>query len=298
MTTLRAAAAIAATVATAPRRLDRWLGRSVPPDRMVALRIATGVYSLVLISSLAKGMWKQSQLPHYLFAPVGVGKLLNGPLSPLALGSLFALTFCLAMAFIRGRWPRATAPAFAASLLILLTYRSCWGMVFHTENLLVLQVGLLALVPLLPSRSQGSLLNCLQLATVATYCIAGWAKLQNTGWHWTNGEVLRQQLAYDTLRKSSLGAIHSPVALWVLPHATLFAPAAALALGTELLAPLALVGRKFAYIWCTCAWLFHLGVLLTMAIAFSYPLSGCAFLCFLHPETNALIRCLVRKTRS
>ena len=41
---------------------------------------------------------------------------------------------------------------------------------------------------------------------------------------------------------------------------------------------------RAALIWSACAWSFHAGVLALMAIAFPYPLSGCAFLAFFPVE--------------
>ena len=44
-----------------------------------------------------------------------------------------------------------------------------------------------------------------------------------------------------------------------------------------MIAPLALLGRRLAWIWALGMWLFHVGVLLIMAIMFAYPVSGIAF---------------------
>ena len=45
----------------------------------------------------------------------------------------------------------------------------------------------------------------------------------------------------------------------------------------ELLAPLALVWKRFAVVWITSAWLFHVGVLALMAILFPYQVTAIAF---------------------
>ena len=68
-----------------------------------------------------------------------------------------------------------------------------------------------------------------------------------------------------------------------------FAPAPegrlrALTLVIELGAPLALVGRRIAYVWAITAWAFHVGVALLMNILFPYPLLGFAFLPLLPAE--------------
>jgi hypothetical protein len=118
------------------------------------------------------------------------------------------------------------------------------------------------------------------LVTVATYVVAGLAKLEHTGWSWAAGGALREQIAYDAIRKIELGSTYSPLGPWLLPLGWSFAPLSVFSLGTELLAPLALLGTRAAAVWCACAWTFHAGVLALMAIAFPYPLSGCAFLPF------------------
>lgn len=46
----------------------------------------------------------------------------------------------------------------------------------------------------------------------------------------------------------------------------------------ELGAPLALLQRRVALVWCVAAWTFHVGVALLMSITFLYPLSGVAYL--------------------
>jgi hypothetical protein len=163
----------------------------------------------------------------------------------------------------------------------------------------VLHVAVLALASVVtPPRTRGAgatevaaadaqsgwILRTLCLVTVATYVIAGVAKLSLAGWGWVNGTTLRDQIAYDALRKIELGSVHSPFGTWLLPHAWVFPPLAGFSLAAELLAPLALLGRRPAAVWCVSAWLFHAGVLALMAIAFPYPLSAVAFAPFARLE--------------
>jgi hypothetical protein len=116
------------------------------------------------------------------------------------------------------------------------------------------------------------------VVTLATYVAAGVAKLDNTGLSWVFGHALREQIAYDAVRKIELGSIYSPLAAGMVRAAWLFPIFALFTLGVELLAPLALLGTRWAIGWCVAAWFFHVGVLVSMAIVFPYPLSGCAFL--------------------
>jgi hypothetical protein len=112
--------------------------------------------------------------------------------------------------------------------------------------------------------------------TVATYVLAGIAKLKLSGLDWAEGEVLRSTIAHDAVRKAAVGSIYSPLGAWLVQHSWPFPIIGALTLVLELGAPLALLGGRLAVIWAAAVWMFHVGVLATMAIAFPYPLSGVA----------------------
>jgi hypothetical protein len=195
------------------------------------------------------------------------------------------------------RW-RATGPALAVLALVLLTYVNCWGHVMHTEHLLVLHLVVLAAAPAadawaLPRRPRGAgptavagapaagrygwPVRLVSLVTVLTYLLAGVAKLRASGWGWAEGDVLRNQVAHDNLRKAVLGSPWSPVGGWLVGSGWVWPPAAALTLAVELGAPLVLVWRRLRPWWAGAAWGFHVGVLVVMAIVFPYPLSGVAF---------------------
>jgi hypothetical protein len=281
-------------------RLWSWYCPPTPVQRLRLLRFAVGTYALVYLVSRAAHLNGVAVYPASSFAPVGVARLLDAPLSvPWVYGS-YALALLAGGAFTLGWAYRASAPLFAALLLWTLTYRHSWGMIFHTDNLLVLHVLLLACAPAggrawrsaeLQKRrcdatpgpadsGYGWVPRAMGLVTVASYVVAGLAKLEHTGWEWAAGGVLREQIAYDAIRKIELGSTYSPLGVWLLPAGWLFAPLSAFSLATELGAPLALLGTRPAAIWSVCAWAFHLGVLALMAIAFPYPLSGCAYLAF------------------
>ena len=46
----------------------------------------------------------------------------------------------------------------------------------------------------------------------------------------------------------------------------------------ELGAPIALIGRQWAWRWCLAAWSFHVAVVLSMSVTFPYELVGVAYL--------------------
>lgn len=272
--------------------IDAWLFAPIPRHRLTLLRMGVGIYALVYLVARAGHLAAPVDYPASSFAPVGLVSWLDAPLPAAAVYAGLTVAIAAAALFVWGRAYRWVAPCFALSLAWVLSYRHSFGMIFHTDNLLVMHVAVLAcsgdaggrvqlhepgsnreLAPAWPARA-------LCLVTVAAYVVAGIAKLEITGLGWAGGDVLREHIAFDAIRKIELGSIHSPLAGWLLPHAALFPPLAAFALATELLAPIALFGPRLALGWCVAAWIFHAGVLLLMAIAFPYPLSGCAFLAF------------------
>jgi hypothetical protein len=282
---------------TVGQRLWRWYSPLVPLARLRLLRFAVGTYALVYLLARAAHLNAVVAYPESAYVPVGVVRWLSVPLAPGWVYGLYGASVLAGIGFVLGVGYRVTAPLFAALLLWVTTYRHSFGMIFHTDNLLVLHVLLLALAPaggpvLQPRNTEpsgasspasvevayGWVPRLMACVTAAAYVVAGVAKLQHTGLAWAAGDALREQIAYDAIRKIELGSLHSPIGPWLLPHGWLFAPLSAFSLATELLAPLALFGTRPAVVWSACAWLFHAGVLALMAIAFPYPLSGVAFL--------------------
>lgn len=276
-----------------------WFFDPVPGARLAVTRAAIATYALVYLGVRSEHFLQMLGYDRRAFAPIGVATLLAEPLTaPLVVGlHLGALALCAGLAM--GWRVRITAPLAALAVLWVTTYRNCWGMIFHTDNLLVLHLAVLAVAPAATAgvwrprerrfeagaqTVSGWPLRLLCLLTVLTYVVAGVAKLRVSGLGWLSGEVLREQLASDTLRKIELGSVHSPLGAWLVGVPWVFAPLAWLTLLMELGAPLALLGRRLGLAWCGLAWAFHAGVLLLMAIVFAYPLSGVAFLPFLRAE--------------
>jgi hypothetical protein len=246
-------------------------------DRLRVVRWLVGAFATIYLVV---------RLPHLLgfagfhearFAPIGVLAGLDSPFPSWLLHAAVLSAIPFGVAFTTGWQLRWTGPAFAVLLLVVTTYRNSWGQVFHTENLMVLQVIILAVAYLFTRRDDAFVIRLLSVVVVVTYVLGGWAKLRAGGWEWITGDTLRNQVAYDNVRKAALGAPYSPIGGWAVGHAWMFPPFAVFALAVELGAPLALVKQRWANIWCAAAWAFHLGVLVLMAIVFAYPLSGVAF---------------------
>ncbi len=286
--------------------VDGWFRAPGPASRLAALRLLIGGCATIYLAARFVHLISFVDFPARSFAPVGVASLLSAPLPAWLVVGLAALGLPLALAFTLGWRFAITGPLFAANLLWVLSYRNSWGMIFHTDNLMVLHVIVLGLARSADAWSldaragrarsdpdaHGWPVRLLAIVTVTTYLIAGVAKLRLSGLTWFSSDLLRNYVAYDNLRKLELGDWHSPLGARLVAHAWLFPPLAALSLALELAAPLALVGPRLARVWAAGAWAFHAGVLAVMAIFFPYPLFGLAFAPLFPVERLALWRWL------
>jgi hypothetical protein len=266
--------------------------------RMRIVRVLVGAYAAV---------WLAVRLPYHLdltgfaaarWSPVGVLAPFDRPPPAGLAGGVALVAIPLAVGLAAGWRPRVVAPLCAVAILLVTTYASSWGQLFHTENLLVLHVAILAAAALARRPDPALVLRLLAVVTATTYVVTGVAKLRVTGWDWVTGDVLRDQVAYDNLRKALLGAPYSPIGARAVGHGWLFPPLAAVTLLVELGAPVVLLGRRLATGWSAAAWVFHVGVLGLMAIAFPYHLSGVAFAAALPVERLRAPNLLRRWTAS
>lgn len=276
-----------------------------PPERLAVLRILVGAYAVV---------WSLVRLPAHLghmnqpaarWHPIGVLAPFSEPLPDAAVVALAVGTPLLGMLYVVGWRFAASGPAFAVALLAVATLDSSWGQIFHTENLMVMHVGIVALVPaaahalavgspagfrVSAGASHGRYGWPVRLAAVVVviaYVIAGLAKLRVGGFAWMGGDALRNLVAYDNLRKDLLGDVYSPLGTHLVGLPWLFPPLAVTTVAIELGAWVALLGGRWRTIWVLAAWVFHVGVLALMAILFPYQLSGVAFAPFFRLERLA-----------
>ena len=276
--------------------LDRFWLVPIPGLRLAVLRVLICAFALVWLVGFApillSGLW----FPPERFEPIGVVSLLDAPLAPAIGVVIWLITVIAGVASLIGWRFRTIAPLFAIGLLWVTSYRNSWGMIFHSENLLVMHVLVLALLPAADAwsfdaardpelRARGRELHgrygwgarLMATITVLTYVVAGVAKLRNSGTAWLAGEVLLSHVAWDNLRKVELGDLHSPIGAALSAYPAVFVPLAWMSVALELGAPIALLGPRLARVWAAGMWAFHVGVLLIMAIAFVYPLTGVAF---------------------
>jgi hypothetical protein len=280
-------------------RIARWWFAPAPAERLAALRIAIGAYAVIWMIARLPELVAVARSPASQLAGVGVTRLLHAPLPPAVAVAVAVATIGLLLAFTAGAGYRVTAPLAALGLAWTLSYRSSWGMVFHTEDLLVLHVVALACAPAAdawtlvrrpsgaaraPGAGHGWAIKLLAALTCATYLLAGIAKLRLAGLHWLDGEQLRNQIAIDNLRKALLGGATAPLASPLVAHPAVLAALSIATLVIELGAPLALLGGRPARLWAWAAWGFHVGVILTMNVWFPYPLTWIAFLPLIDAE--------------
>jgi hypothetical protein len=276
------------------KRLAEWWFSPAPAERLAALRILIGGYALIYVAVRLPELVAVARYGRGNFHPVGIVRVLSAPLPPTAALVIALATCVLLAAFVVGYRYRVTAPLAALALLWTLTYRNAWGQIFHTENLLVLHVIALALAPAAngwaidrpreATAGYGWAIKLLAALTAATYVLAGVAKLRIAGADWLDGELLRNHIAVDNLRKALLGDFIAPLAHPFLDHPGQLVVFAIMTLLIELGAPLALLHRRIGYLWALGAWGFHVGVVLMMNIWFPYPLLGIALLPLLPAE--------------
>jgi hypothetical protein len=266
-----------------------------PPERLAVIRILVGLFAVGWVWLQLGTLDALANLPAKQFSPQGIVKLLDAPLAPWLVAAIAVATIALMAAFVVGIAYRVVAPIAAIALLWTLCYRNSWGSPLHTENLLVLHVLVLAVAPAAnayayrsyakPSAiGYGWAIRLLAALTVATYLLAGIAKLRITGFDWIDGEVLRNQIAIDNARKLLLGDSPAWLATLFLEHPGALTGFSALSLAIEVGAPLALLRDRVGKLWAAAAWGFHVGVVLLMNIWFLYPLVGLAFLPFFRVE--------------
>ncbi|MDG2112945.1 MAG: hypothetical protein P8N02_10070, partial [Actinomycetota bacterium] len=212
------------------------------PRRLAIVRMLVCGFATIYVAIRAPHVWAVTRLDPDRFDPVGIVSMLTDrPLSSALVGLMLVATIGFGAAATLGWRHRWSGPAFGALLWWTLSYRLSWGQVLHTENLLVLHVMVLGLARSAdalsldakriavteagsPSHRYAWPLQLMTLLTVLTYVIAAWAKIRNGGLEWMTGDVLRNQIAYDNLRKHLLGDVHSPLGGWLTRYGWMFPP--------------------------------------------------------------------------
>jgi hypothetical protein len=264
-------------------------------ERLAFLRIIIGSYATLFCLVRLPHLWNTTSYPQHRWESIGVLSWLHDAPAPWIFRSILIVCVASGIVFVSGRYFRLTGPVFALTFLAISTFRFSWGSVLHTEHLLIVHVLIIGFSAagdafVLQSKNQRQPTNATQpkdymwaihiaaLATVIGYFVSGVAKVRYGGWDWITGDVLRNQIAFDNVRKIILGDVHSPFAGWIIRNPVILTVSAPVTVILELGAPLALLHRRIRNIWVTGVWLFHVGVLVFMAILFPYQLLAIAYI--------------------
>lgn len=285
--------------------MNRIVDAQAPATRLASLRVVVGVFTLIYLLGRSPVFLALGDRPAGDFAGVGVLRWLDAPIDSALLTPIVAVTIIVGICSILGWRYRATSVMFAVGMLLLTTFRGSWGQLLHFENLMVLQLLVLAASPAadawsLDARRTGGTpepehehepissepaesvrygwpVAVVGLITIVTYVIAGIAKLRYGGVDWLGGDTIRNHIAYSAARLDLIGGTPPLLAEFVVRHGWALGAFAVGAVAVELAAPVVLIGHRSRNVWVAAAWLMHIGILLTMSVGFPSPLFGAAF---------------------
>lgn len=280
------------------KNFDNFLFTNLPPERLALLRILVGSFILFYVGSRFEMLTTLAVSDAQLFEPVGLATVLTAPLNPAVFQGLLVATLVANITFIAGFFHRVLAPLFGFLLLCLLCYRNSWSMIYHSDNVMVFHVMILAIAPSAavisidawraarrgepaPGWRFGWPVQLMCIVTTISYFVAGVAKLAaQSGWAWAHGESLRSQIAVDGLRKELLGSGAPDLVFILHDEVLLFTFIGIISLILELGAPFALIHRRVSQFWALSAFGMHWGIYFLMGILFRYQLAGLIFLPF------------------
>lgn len=177
--------------------VTRWLTAPVPLGRVAAFR--TLVYLFVIADLLVFTPWVRAHaaIPGDFYQPLLVGRVLPlpTPSAPLVWGVFVALLVTAAVA-ATGRLPRLAGGAVALLYFQWMIIGFSYGKVDHDRFAFLVALAALATAgrarygDRTRSEAAGWALRVTQLAVVATYFLAAWAKLRYGGLDWLHGATL------------------------------------------------------------------------------------------------------------
>lgn len=291
------------------RILDHVWFPAMPATRLALLRIAIGLFAFWYVAQRYKMYLEVAATDPFFFKPLGAVWWMAEPLSMGGFEALMIATLAANAAFIAGWHYRISGPLFGVLLLVLLSYRNSWTMIYHSDNAMVAHVLILGFVAAADAWSvdawmrsrrllsrlgeteplrhwrYGWPVQLLSAATAISYFLAGVAKLAGElGLSWASGDALRSQIAEDTIRKALLGEATSSMAFSLYEYAGLFTLIGVMSLLVEILAPVALLNRRYGMLWAVNAFVMHWGIFFIMSITFRYQMAGLIFLSFFPVE--------------
>lgn len=188
--------------------MARWWDTPAPAARLACLRVAIGGFAFVYLVVRTNSLLSVTAFRPAEFRPVGIVSLLATPLPAVWVHAIDYLALAFGLAFVGGAGFGLVGPVFAALVLWITSYRSSWGMIFHTDNLLVLHVLVLGVsqaadalswdarrkarvaaspTARTPHARYGWAIRTMAILTASTYVLAGVAKLKLSSGAWLGG---------------------------------------------------------------------------------------------------------------
>jgi hypothetical protein len=256
---------VAGTGDRAARAVWGWWFTPLPLGRVAALRVIIYLFTWFDVFVYSAGTSGGANVTSS-YRPLAISRVLHlpAPTPHVELTVKIAL-LCFATAAATGRAPRLLGAVTFALYLDWLQMGDSFGYVPHDRFAFVVALAVMPMVgparrgDLTLSESAGWSLRCIQVAVVATYALAAWAKFRYGGPDWANSAVL----TWAVLRRGTvLGTplLHFPALLhlgqWLM-------------LGAELSSPIVLFLRgKAVYIAVAAMLSFHLISEATISISF------------------------------
>jgi hypothetical protein len=244
----------------------RWLTAPVPLGRVAAFR--TLVHLFVIADLLIFTPWVRAHadVPGEFYQPLLIGRLLPLPTpTPGLVWAVFVALLVSATVAATGRLPRLAGTTVALLYLQWMIIAFSYGKVDHDRFGFLVALAVLATVGHArhgdPTRSEaaGWALRATQLAVVATYFLAAWAKLRVGGLDWLTSGTLTWAL----IRRGTVVGEMLLAAPWLLIAAQIGIVA------FELASPLVFVLReRWRYAAVGFFYSFHLVSFITITISF------------------------------
>jgi hypothetical protein len=181
--------------------LGRWLTEAVPKGRVAAFR--TLVYLFAAADLVVFTPWVRSHrdVPPEMYQPLLVGRLLHLPTpTRLLVDVVFWVLLASALAAASGRAPRLLGWTVFALYFEWMVIAMSYGKVDHDRFAFLVALAVLPTAgrarhgDSTPTERGGWALRVTQIAVVATYFLASWAKLRYGGPGWLTGSVLARAI--------------------------------------------------------------------------------------------------------
>ena len=172
-----------------------------PRSRVAVLRTLLYLFVVVDVLWLTAFVAPHGDLPGALYQPLLIGRLLPLPTPTPTLVDLLQLTLvAAALVAAAGRFPRAAGWTVFALYLEWMVVAFSYGKVDHDRFALLVALAVIPTVGAVRADDHdaderaGWALRCIQVAVVATYFLAAWAKVRYGGVQWVNGSTLARAI--------------------------------------------------------------------------------------------------------